>query len=799
MTATVVIGMHRSGTSLLAQLLHASGVHLGDETDLLGPAPDNEDGFWEHRGIVEVNDRLLEAAGWAWDRVPSPDVCRSARWDEPTRIKAKDLVGSLWGSGRPWGWKDPRATITLPFWRDLVDELRVVIALRDPLEVAASLLKRNGLPLEKGLALWRAYQEHAAAVTAGLPTLVVHFGELVAHPEQETRRLLEFAGLDQAASVVSAARAKPHLRHHHGGDGLVALQPGPILDLYEEWAALAGHRLVEARSEVRLETVVERVLHRRSAGRNPAVDDLEARVRQVQQQIGALARALVAGTAVNEYDGLRRLAPLVLHDALPLDSDVLVVSKGDPELLALPVARARHFPADAHGEFTGHHPATSLALIAQLEVARSTGATRLFLPNPYRWYLDHYAGFAAHLGVRYPAVFDDAGVGVVYAIAAPRSPEPTERAVGIISTIAAGLPADEPSVLDWADLTLVDKVDGVSVCTVSGDPQRLPYLDGSIDIVVRDERRPPEEAERVARAAVITVSPGDAVVEHKVAEVPTSSASVVIPAYNKAEMTLGCVRAVLETVEGADVEVIVVDDGSVDDTAARIERLGREDSRVLLVQNEQNSGFIASCNNGAAAATRESLVFLNNDTVPLPGWLPPLLQLLWSRDDVGAVGGMLLFADGTLQEAGGVIFRDGSGANVGRGCVHLDHPNFSFVREVDYCSGALLATRRRDFESLGGFDTHFAPAYYEDTDYCFRLRDRGQSTLYQPRSVIVHLEGATSGTDLSGGAKRYQLINRRRFVDRWQHVLRHRPSPPGSYGESTWNDLVGLRPFRSAS
>src|SRR5205085_3444074 len=124
----------------------------------------------------------------------------------------------------------------------------------------------------------------------------------------------------------------------------------------------------------------------------------------------------------------------------------------------------------------------------------------------------------------------------------------------------------------------------------------------------------------------------------------------------------------------------------------------------------------------------------------------------------------------------GLVWRDGSAWNLGRD-EDPDRPEYNYLREADYCSGACIAVDRALFQTIGGFDTRFAPAYCEDSDLAFAVRKAGRKVFYQPLATVVHFEGATSGTDLSRGAKRYQSINQRAFVDKWAVTLtHHRPN-----------------------
>ncbi len=257
--------------------------------------------------------------------------------------------------------------------------------------------------------------------------------------------------------------------------------------------------------------------------------------------------------------------------------------------------------------------------------------------------------------------------------------------------------------------------------------------------------------------------------------VPTSAAprvSIVIPVYNKIEYTLACLRSLGEHAGEIPFEVIVVDDGSSDATPARLANVGG----IRALRNAQNLGFIGSCNAGAEVARGDYVLFLNNDTVVTAGWLDALVCCIETAPDAGLVGAKLVYPDGRLQEAGGIVFDDASGWNYGRFEDPTD-PRYSFRREVDYCSGAAILLRRDLFERLGRFDARYAPAYYEDTDLAFAVRAAGLKVYVEPASVVVHFEGITSGTDTASGTKRYQVVNREKFLDKWKDALARQPKP----------------------
>ena len=276
--------------------------------------------------------------------------------------------------------------------------------------------------------------------------------------------------------------------------------------------------------------------------------------------------------------------------------------------------------------------------------------------------------------------------------------------------------------------------------------------------------------EHVSTAATIEAHDFDTVARS--IELPVFDAplvSVIIPIYGKCDYTLRCLMSIAAQLPQASFEVIVVDDCSPDRSAEVLQQV----RGVHLLLNEKNQGFIRSCNIGAKAATGKYLYFLNNDTEVIHGWLDELLNTFHLFSNVGFVGSKLIYPDGSLQEAGGIIWQDGSAWNFGRN-QNASLPVYNYAREVDYCSGASIMVPRPLFEELGGFDEHYLPAYCEDSDLALKIRDAGYSVLYQPMSVVIHHEGITSGTDTGGqGAKAYQIENSKKLFQRWKHRLAH--------------------------
>ena len=236
--------------------------------------------------------------------------------------------------------------------------------------------------------------------------------------------------------------------------------------------------------------------------------------------------------------------------------------------------------------------------------------------------------------------------------------------------------------------------------------------------------------------------------------------------------------------------MILADDVSKDATAS----IGDYIRGLVVSRNTENQGFLKNCNQAAKKAVGDYIFFLNNDTKVTDGWLSSLLKLMDGDESIGMAGSKLIYPDGRLQEAGGIIWSDGSGWNYGR-LDDPEKPQYNYVKEVDYISGAAIMIRRSLWEEIGGFDERFAPAYCEDSDLAFEVRKHGKRVVYQPKSVVVHFEGISNGTDVNGeGLKKYQVVNQEKFREKWKEELKEQSRNTGNPNPFTARDRSQKKP-----
>ena len=261
-------------------------------------------------------------------------------------------------------------------------------------------------------------------------------------------------------------------------------------------------------------------------------------------------------------------------------------------------------------------------------------------------------------------------------------------------------------------------------------------------------------------------------------------ASIVILAWRQREPLLACLQALRDCLrDRIPHEVIIVLNNARQD----VEDAVRHDvSGARLIESAVNLGFAGGCNRGASAARGEYLVFLNDDAMVEPGWLEWLVDTADAHPDAGAVGSCVLFPDGIIQEAGSIVWSDGSTMPVGRGS-RGDLMTWHFVRPVDYASACSMLVRTATWTALGGMDPDYHPAYYEDVDLCLGIRSLQQRILFEPRSRVRHHESLSSD-------ETFKLFlfrrNQQRLVAKWSSALTFFESPgllsPAEVARAVW-------------
>jgi len=263
--------------------------------------------------------------------------------------------------------------------------------------------------------------------------------------------------------------------------------------------------------------------------------------------------------------------------------------------------------------------------------------------------------------------------------------------------------------------------------------------------------------------------------------------SIIIPVYNQIEFTYKCLKSIEKNTNDVDYEIIIADDVSIDGTRV----IDLYVKGINVVKNKSNMGFLKNCNNAATTAKGKYVLFLNNDTRVEDKWLSSLVDLIESDNTIGMVGSKLIYPDGRLQEAGGVIYNNGGGCNYGK-FDDPSKPQYNYIRDVDYISGASIMISKSLWDEIGGFDLRYAPAYCEDSDLAFEVRNHGYRVVYQPKSVVVHYEGVSNGTDVnsSSGLKHYQVVNNKKLREKWAKELEMLPVPNSDRDNFSFRDRL---------
>ncbi len=764
----VVLGMHRSGTSMVAGALGRAGIYIGEPEDLLVDQDDNPQGFWERKDVVELDDEILRDCGGEWY---SPPEVGAEQGDFSPAVA--NILSKL-PADKSWLLKDPRMALAWNAWQAALQSPVLVYVYRDPREVAVSLTRRNRFPLQFGLALWEYYNRAVLDILARDNDFVaVDFAEVKARPTEQIDRLLDQLvgfGVSLDPQQATDSGYEPSLNRSARADSLIdsadKLMTSGQRKLEKALLALCAENALGSVPEpdpslsVRLRDMASAVA--------PLADAYETRI-ALQE-----AQALCQDRTVERDHSLRQLKQLEgSYDALVKahDDEVLQHKQLYDQHQQLNAEHKQQ--GDAYTELDRKHEElqTEHAMLGQAYREVEEKAQHLFdvLTTAYRNILSYEtSGLASITRVvvkAYKHLTRRRGVRTSYEDA-------LVDAKAHFSEFDLDLPVRTPGKIDHLKSVFAYIRENPAASLRSFSFARLKRGLGVLwrsspeDFDNWVSSRFPNREVQNLEFDPDSLDPELDTRELSFPEFDQPRVSIIVPVYNDYRVTMNCLVALLENTTDVSYEVILGDDCSTDLTRSIAERV----KNLVVSRTTENARFLLNCNQAAEQARGEFLLFLNNDTAVCPGWLQPLVEVMDQRPAVGIVGPKLLFANGRLQEAGGIIWRDASGWNFGR-MDDPDKPDYNYVKPVDYISGASLMIRASLWERLGGFDPRFVPAYYEDSDIAFAVRNLGYEVVYQPASQVFHFEGISNGTDLSSGVKQHQVTNQGVFREKWSEEL----------------------------
>jgi GT2 family glycosyltransferase len=747
----IVLGMHRSGTSAVARVLNMMGAYLAPEHQIMPPSPDNPKGYWERLDVMQLNDRILQAGNSDWQNVLYFDSTQIHKYQKKVFYREiHKLVGAL-DANRPWMLKDPRLCITFPLWREHLELPVCIHVYRNPLQVARSLHKRDGIPITTGLAMWEAYTIAALNNSRGLPNIRLIESAFMYNPLDAVQYLkakLEACGVDglripKLQELTAFIDTK--LLHHTDNDTVLDTvlnkkQFALWTDLHKD-DFFSNEQPVRHLSEVgkdhymvylKLQAVMKQlnvnvneinVLHKK-------LTEEASKIIQLQGIHASQTHANESLTNQNEL--------LTSQNELLTSQNELLTSQN--ELLTKQIKDLNQRLIDTVTINNNAHNEAIAVLNQKLANAIdiSTHEVERCYEKIQQISTQHAASEQERMQVvekfnKQQLLFNE----LKYAIEATFMSWRWKVGNFIVRGIEILLGRNNA-------ISVKQRIEQIfhSITHNSEQAQLRTYISNitGIDLQALNNKNKKLIYTKAKQKELNYFLDNNQQLTFHTTTTP--KVSIILVLYNRAELTLACLQA-LHTINAPSIELIIINNASTDRTNELLNKLHGE---VKIIRNTENIGFLLACNQAAQHCTGEYVLFLNNDAIPLPGAINNALQVFQEETNVGAVGGKLILLDGSLQEAGSIVWQDGSCYGYGRGS-NPTASEFMFRRSVDYCSGAFLLMRRDVHTELNGFDTEYAPAYYEDTDLCLRLHQRGLEVIYEPSVSVLHYEFASAETN----------------------------------------------------
>ena len=760
----VVLGMHRSGTSAITRGLQVMGVELGDR--LMPPVEsENPKGYWEDLDLNTLNIEMLSVLGSDWNHLSLIDLIDvEILRKKGYLLRALDLLHQKVGKVPIFGFKDPRVAKLLPFWKIVFIQCKFdvsyVIAVRHPLSVVKSLAKR-GIESGQSYLLWLGHIITILTGCYGNKNVLIDFDSLMQNPDHELMRIAKLNNLK--IDTIELQRYKfefldNSLRHtvYRTNDLMLDDTCPPIVrEVYTTFIDIIHKEInldnLELQTKiVRWSEELERLkfsmllvdkLFIKNIIYMQIVTERDANMVAIEQHWSEKSRnqeleivrrgewGLSRDQVVTEREGqIAQLSQVVTEREGQIAQLSQVVTEREAKMVAIERSLSKKIREQ------------DLEIVRRGEWGLSCNAELKKLQSEFNEVICSYS-WKLTSPLRVWKWFWPTAISIFNSFPINRTSK---------DKIAFFLFKHFPSVFDHLD-------------SYKSWKSRQEWL-------IKNTTRTILHTPVLVNDNLAPNSTG-AVIRFEYFSQPVL-VSVIIPIYGQINYTLRCLNSIAQNSPIVPFEVLIVDDCSPDNS---VEVLARQQG-IRLIKNSKNLGFIRSCNRGASEAKGQYLLFLNNDTEVTTGWLDELLRTFEEFPGTGLVGSKLIYPDGVLQEAGGIIWQDGSAWNFGR-LQDPQLPIYNYAREVDYCSGASIMVPKVLFDEIGGFDEYYLPAYCEDADLALTIRNMGYRVIYQPLSTVIHYEGITSGVDTSQGIKAYQILNTKKLYVKWKSYLDlHQPN-----------------------
>lgn len=804
MKKVVVHGVHRSGTSFCASMLEKAGLWFSDDEFKMPAQADNPKGFWERTDVTSLNDEMLASIGLTWFSFQDKLSDSQQRELKKKYGSAIEEVCARLDVNNSWFLKDPRLSLTWPIWQSYLAPTDHIVVHRHPYAVAQSLNARNGISINQGLIFW--YQQ-MRCIASGLKN-------------EKNIHYLNFSTTDSLQGWHSVFS-----KIFDDETSLLNLDEKAITEQFD--ATLVHHTSNESNGiQYKLQELVENARQLCEAGKLsdllllPEIEsssvelldlgdttakylNLQSRLTELEMELSSSRNAekraqKVYDDVTNELSSCQGVNSKLQSSYEKVENKLYNLRDANSHLqktcdnFEASNMRLKESYDDIEAKLTGLQK-ESVKVKGELKSIQEELSDSKNENTRLQSLYDEISNKLQQSNEKIESLNERL---IQIAVIVKRQLT-SKRAIlpSVLTKLKLIKPINLHEALNIAvfnqpssDLAVLKKLDSsryLLLKTLFKNPKMLidkfsiSRLLMGIKLLIGSKDSNPnirqalegytqvshENSEQLDLYTPENVTNNERI-EFKQFSNPT--VSIVIPVYNEYETTLSCLQSIKSNTDSNEIEyqIIIADDASTDQTCAISEYV----SGIQVIRNKENLGFLKNCNNALNQTNSDYILLLNNDTNVQQGWLSELLEHLQSDNSIGVVGPKFVYPDGRLQEAGGIIFGDGSGWNYGR-FDSPDLPQYNFYREVDYISGACLLFSNKLWKTVGGFDTQFTPAYYEDTDFCFQVRDLGYKVKYVPTSVVVHFEGVSHGSDEGSGIKKYQVRNKEIFLKKWQNAL----------------------------